>query len=107
MIMPDVRAARKSIWILAIATYSVAASLAAAADVVSSWVGPGSANWSDPANWSSTPPVNHYPNNGNGGFTYDAIITAPAPGLGVTLSEPIALQRLTIDSLGLGGDHNL
>src|SRR5262249_15637236 len=52
------------------------------------------------------PPVSQYPNNGNGGFTYDAIVKPT--GLGsLILTEPIALQRLTLDGVALSGDSNI
>jgi hypothetical protein len=83
---------------------------APAADVVSSWIGPstGAASWSVTSNWSNSPPVAQFPNNGNGGFTYDAIVT-PTPGpLGtLVLTEPITLQRLTLDSVGIAGNHDI
>jgi hypothetical protein len=80
-----------------------------AADVTSSWTGPttGTASWSVAANWSNSPPVAQFPNDGNGGFTYDAIVT-PSPGLGtLLLTQPITLQRLTLDGVGLAGNHDI
>ena len=45
--------------------------VALAADVTSTWNGT-TGNWSDASRWSSV----DFPNNGNGGFTYDAIINS-------------------------------
>src|SRR5687768_4687388 len=55
-----------------------------AADVTSTWGG-GTGNWGSAANWNNSPAVNHFPNNGNGGFTYDAVVNAGA----VTLDQDI------------------
>ena len=99
------RSPRKLRLFLSLATWPLVGA-AYGADVTSSWAGPttGVASWSNATNWANSPPVNHYPNNGNGGFTYDATISA---FVGLTLTEPISLQRLTLDSCAIAGDHNL
>src|SRR5262245_12140024 len=61
---------------------------ALAADVTSTWNGT-TGNWSDATRWSSNP---NFPNNGNGGFTYDAIINSGS----VTLDQDIAIEKLTL-----------
>jgi hypothetical protein len=91
---------------LLLAAISASTATARAADVVSSWAGPafGTESWSNAANWVNTPAVAHYPNNGNGGFTYDAILNVNGTAL---LSEPITLQTLTLDAGTIEGDFNL
>jgi hypothetical protein len=61
-----------------------------AADVISTWNG-STGNWTDATRWSSNP---QFPNNGNGGFTYDAIINSGT----LTLD-----QNITIEALNLTG----
>ena len=64
------------------------------ADVISTWNGT-SGNWSDPNRWDSA----LFPSNGNGGFTYDAIIG----GGGTTiLDTDIDIEALTLSG-GTGG----
>ena len=60
-----------------------------AADVISTWDGT-TGNWSDAAKWDSL----DFPDNGNGGFTYDAILNNGAVMLDVDV---------IIESLSLGG----
>src|SRR5688500_5094555 len=57
-----------------------------AADVTSTWGG-GTGNWGSAANWNNSPAVSQFPNNGNGGFTYDAVISSGT----VTLNQNIAI----------------
>jgi hypothetical protein len=77
-----------------------------AADVTSTWIGPAFSvgSWSVPSNWSNTPAVAQFPNNGNGGFTYDAIIANSGTAL---LSQNIDLQNLTLSESFIDGDFNL
>ncbi len=70
-----------------------------AADVNSVWNGV-TGNWSTRTNW--TPNAN-YPNNGNGGLTYNARVSAGA----VTLTEPIVIQQYTNAGGTLAGDFPL
>ena len=42
-------------------------------DITSTWSA-GSSNWGNAANWSNTPSTVNFPNNGNGGFTYDSVL---------------------------------
>ena len=51
----------------------LAAGPAGAADVVSTWNG-GNGNWQTASNWSNAPVVPEWPNNGNGGFTFDVAV---------------------------------
>ena len=61
-----------------------------AADVTSTW-NSSTGNWSDPTRWSSYP---NFPNNGNGGNIYDAVING---GI-VTLDQNIAIRTLNLNS---------
>jgi hypothetical protein len=58
-----------------------------AADVNSVWTG-GSGNWSVADNWN---PNARYPNDGNGGRTYNVRVSSGT----VTLTEPISIQQYT------------
>lgn len=69
------------------------------ADVNSVWTG-FVRDWSVATNW--TPNAN-YPNNGNGGLTYNARVSAGT----ATLTEPIALQQYTNAGGTLTGDFPL
>src|SRR4051794_7389496 len=79
---------------------------ALAADVTSSWVVPSlsTGSWSVAANWANTPAVAQFPNNGNGGLTYDAVL---ANGGTALLTQNITLQNLTLAGNVLDGDSNL
>ncbi len=75
----------------AVAAVSLAtASLARAADINSTWFG-GSGAWESAGNWANSPSVTQYPNNGNGGFTYDATVNAGT----ATMGGPITIESLT------------
>src|SRR4051812_27495791 len=65
---------------------------ARAADVTSTWKDLFTGSWSNPARWSNSPAASAYPNNGNLGNTYDAVIN----GAAITLDVPVALRGLTI-----------
>src|SRR5262245_36162713 len=69
-----------------------------AADVTSIWNFDAVGDWTS-ANWSSA----NYPNNGNGGFTYDALIGS---GI-VTLDQDIAIEALTNSGGTIAGPSNL
>ena len=56
------------------------------------WLG-ANGNWSDPTRWSTNP---LFPDNGNGGFSYDVLISSGT----VTLDQPIAIDGLN----GTGGN---
>src|SRR5688500_9825298 len=62
-----------------------------AADVTSTWFG-GTGSWHSAANWTNNPPLNpnQFPNNGNGGFTYDAVLNSGT----AALSSGTTIQRL-------------
>ena len=60
---------------------------AAAADVIATWNSI-TGNWSDFTQWSSNP---LFPNNGNGGFTYDAIQNAGV----LTVNQAITIEKYT------------
>jgi hypothetical protein len=72
---------------------------AAAADVTAIWNNT-SGNWSDATKWSSNP---LFPNNGNGGFTYVAIIN----GGTVALNQDVVINALTQSGGTIGGGSNL
>jgi hypothetical protein len=81
-----------------------------AEDVVSIWNGTVS-NWASAGNWTNVPSVPFFPNNGNGGLTYDAIINN---GI-VTLDENIAIEDFslagglltgTTSTLSIGGSFH-
>lgn len=69
------------------------------ADVSATWLG-GAGPWSDPLQWSSNP---NYPNNGNGGFTYDATVNSGT----ATLDQSVAIQALTLGGGTINGSSNL
>ncbi len=74
--------------------------LTARAQVVSStWEG-NAANWSTPSEWS---PSDFYPNNGNGGNTFDATINSGT----ATLTEAIAVRNLTMTGGAIAGSYDL
>src|SRR5450755_1047186 len=58
---------------------------ARAADVTSSWTTATAGNWTDTVRWSSA----SFPNNGNGGFTYAAVINAVGSAYTVTLNTNV------------------
>jgi hypothetical protein len=62
--------------------------VALAADVTSTWNNT-TGNWSDAARWT---PNTFFPNNGNGGFTYDAIIN----GGTVTLDANVTIEAFNL-----------
>ncbi|MBC8108103.1 MAG: PEP-CTERM sorting domain-containing protein [Anaerolineae bacterium] len=73
--------------------------------VSSNYTGPLAGNWSDAANWTNTPVMAQYPNNGNGGgFFYDATIANEAT---VTLTENISIEHFTLTNSTIEGDFNL
>ena len=73
-----------------------------AADQVSTWDGTTN-NWSDAARWNTVPTAGLFPNNGNGGFTYDAIINSG----NVTLDLDITIELLSLNGGTVGGTFNL
>src|SRR3954469_23535581 len=73
--------------VIQISVLLVASEAASAADLISTWDGTIN-NWTS-NHWSSP----NFPNNGNAGLTYDAIIN----GGTVTQDQDIALQRLTFN----------
>lgn len=80
--------------------------VARAADVTATWDGTTN-NWSAASHWSSNP---NFPNNGNGGFTFDAVQTGGQPTL--TLDQNITLQKFTFNQTvnfgsNQGGGFNL
>src|SRR5262249_54088679 len=73
------------------------------ADVVSTFKG-GSGLWGVAINWTNTPFLGGFPNNGNAGVaTYDAIL----PGGTVTLDTNIVIQKLTQSGGTITGTNNL
>ena len=81
----------------------LAADLAHAADVVSTFKS-GAGLWSVSANWTNTPALGGFPNNGNAGVaTYDANV----PSGTVTLDTNIVIQKFTQSSGTVTGSFNL
>jgi hypothetical protein len=68
------------------------------ADIISTWNGT-TGPWSDANRWSSA----DFPNNGNGGFTYDAIINSGT----VTLDLGVVIQALSMTGGTLTGASDL
>src|SRR5262245_46932405 len=76
---------------------------AEAANVVSTFKG-GAGSWSVSANWTNTPFLGGFPNNGNAGVaTYDAIV----PSGTATLDANIAIQKFTQTGGTVTGGLNL
>jgi fibronectin-binding autotransporter adhesin len=71
------------------------------ADVVSTWNGT-TGNWTDFTRWSSNP---LYPNDGNGGFTYDVVVNSGT--ITQDLLAGITVEKLTFGGGTIGGDYNL
>jgi MYXO-CTERM domain-containing protein len=69
------------------------------AQVNSTWNGT-TGNWSDAARWSSNP---LFPNNGNGGNTYNAVVNAGT----VTVDQPITIEGLTFGGGTIATSSNL
>lgn len=66
-----------------------------AADQTATWNPAAVGNWSDPTKWSTNP---LFPNNGNGGFTFDATQSSGT----LTLDQAITIEKLTMS----GGVQN-
>src|SRR5579859_1353687 len=73
-----------------------------AANVTSTWLNV-TGNWGVAANWSNNPAVVQFPNNGNGGFTYDT----PVGGGSATLEQNIIIQNFNLNGGTVGGSNNL
>lgn len=100
----SVRAANRAAVYLgaALAIVLQAASIGTAADVISTWDGTTN-NWTS-NHWANVPGVAFVPNNGNGGFTYDAKVSAGT----VTLNQNIVINGLTLSGGGaITGSNNL
>ena len=82
-----------------LAALALLAAPALAAHVISTWDGTTN-NWTSSANWS---PSAFFPNNGNGGNTYDAVIN----GGMVTLDQAIRIEKLTLNGGEIAGSSNL
>src|SRR3954470_7594269 len=67
------------------------AAAARAANVTSTWNAT-TGNWSDPTKWLNSPAAAAYPNNGNLGNTYDAVVN----GGTVTLDVAATVRGLTL-----------
>jgi hypothetical protein len=100
---------RRSIGLLALAaTCALGSAVARGADVVSTWIDQGlggAGNWNVATNWSNTPNVAQFPNNGNGGFTYDAIVGAATNT--ITLGQDIDVQNFTLTNSTITGPNKL
>ena len=89
-------------WLLAAILIGLGSLRASGADVTSTWDGTNN-NWSSTAHWSNFPNVVAFPNNGNGGFTYNAAINSGT----VNLDQNIALQKLTLNAATITGAFDL
>ncbi|MEO2049848.1 MAG: hypothetical protein ABGX16_25085 [Pirellulales bacterium] len=69
-----------------------------AADVISTWDG-STGNWSDVSHWDST----DFPNNGNGGFTFDANINSGS----LAVDQAINIDALAFSGGTIGGSDAL
>ena len=86
---------------VSIALVVVAASTASpclAADETASWDNT-QGNWSDASRWSTA----SFPDNGNGGLTYDAVVA----GGQVTLDQAITIDALTFSNGAINGNNDL
>lgn len=79
---------------LAMASVGVLAGPVLGADVVARWLNDINGAWVNPARWDSS----HSPNNGNGGFTYDAVLDRTGFDYRIQIQQDVTLNRLTIDS---------
>lgn len=70
-----------------------------AADLTSVWDG-STGNWSDATRWDTNP---FFPDNGNGGFTYDSIINVGK----VTVNQAVGIEGLTLSGGSLIVDNDL
>ncbi|WP_197527812.1 beta strand repeat-containing protein [Posidoniimonas polymericola] len=68
------------------------------ADLTSIWDN-GAGDWSDKAHWDSA----NFPNNGNGGLTFDAVVG----GGEVSVDQPIAIEVLHFSAGAIGGSDPL
>jgi hypothetical protein len=65
-----------------------------AAQITADWIAPVSGDWTNSGRWSSNPV---YPNN-VGGNSYDAVVDATGAAYTLSLSTPITIDHLTLDS---------
>jgi PEP-CTERM motif len=70
----------------------------------STWSAAASGNWLDAVNWS---PNTFFPNNGNGGVNYDAIINATGANYTVTLNGSVTVDSVTLDSANATLSHTV
>lgn len=87
------RASRRLVWMAGLVV-GLAGS-GAHAQVTATWLGATSGNWSNATLWSTDP---FFPNNGNGGQNYHAVVTAVGAAYTVTLDQTIDIQDFTLDS---------
>jgi autotransporter-associated beta strand protein len=73
-----------------------------AADETATWLG-GVGNWSDAGNWVNVPAVPAFPNDGNLGKTYDAVVKSGV----ITLDQGISIQGLTFADGTITGTSSL
>jgi autotransporter-associated beta strand protein len=73
-----------------------------AADETATWFG-GSGNWSDASKWTDVPVLVAFPNDGNLGKTYDAVVNTGA----ITLDQDISIQALTFNGGPITGGNVL
>src|SRR5439155_27114837 len=105
--MRQVRRSRYALWAATAAALSAGIHPAGtfAADVTSTWFG-GVNLWSS-SNWINNPPVSQYPNDGNGGFTYDAVLNSGQASLTEFITiEGLMLAGAQIDASGFALQAN-
>ncbi|HEY8900390.1 MAG TPA: PEP-CTERM sorting domain-containing protein [Chthoniobacterales bacterium] len=100
LLFRSVGALDRAIW--AVAAMGCGFSLQAA-NVSSTWSG-ADGSWESAANWTNLPATAQAPNNGNGGFTYDALL---GNGSAITLGSDVTIQKFTLAAGTLTGAGNL
>ena len=85
--------------VLTAVTVALTPSPATGADVIATWL-TSDGLWTNAPNWDSNP---LYPNNGNGGKTFDAVVT----GATVTLDASVVLENLDLNVWALTGIGSL
>ena len=81
----------------------ISSSIVSAANVTATW-NVASGNWGVSGNWSNSPVTANFPNNGNGGFTYDAVLNN---GGTVTLDQDITILKFLLSGGTLAGTRSL
>jgi hypothetical protein len=64
-------------------------------------------NWTDIALWTTTPNAGFYPNNGQDGRNWDAVVGGSGAVGVITLDQAIAIQKLTFSNGTITGSNSL